>query len=181
MTRISLFILALAATACGAKQTVDAPVEAPQPLRLTSDGLVPEPQSPVTAASLDATFDGYSVAGSEGSDRFAIRENGATLVVVDLLDDGGYRAKVVDERVEGPGGISVGAGWRTLEAMAEIQCRRGSSQWAEQVYCTTSDVPNIAFVFEVPVAATPACPADCVLESNAVLAAHQVDSIEWQP
>ena len=180
MNRFFLLAISVAVGACGAKQQPD---PAPQPpdtaIELTASGLRPAPDVPVTAAVLHDTYPGYTIDGE--ANRFAVRWDGETMVLVDVNPDGTYRAKAVDPRVAGPEGISVGEVFERVRSRSEVECRRGMGEWVEQIYCTAEQLPGVTYAFELPVAETPECMENCKLSSLAPLENARIKFIDWVP
>lgn len=176
---IPLALVALSVVACGAKQTPEPVPEPEVPITLTTAGISPAPQTPISQASIAAAFDGYDVVGDES--RYAVRWHGATMVLIDGTADGGYMVKAVDARVEGPDGLAVGDDFGRLTSRGDVQCRRGQGDWVGLVYCTLPALKDFTFAFELDTGATPGCGADCVLESLDPLAGAKIDFIDWMP
>jgi hypothetical protein len=142
--------------------------------------LYPVPAAPVTKATLATAFRGYKVDGVSVGTRFAVRYAGATMLVVDLDGEGGYRAQARDSGVLGPDEIRVGDKFDELADLKELQCIRGAGEWAKLIRCTTPTITNVSFSLRLPVDETPDCADGCTLPGHAALIGVPIESIDYQ-
>lgn len=180
--RVISVVLMLPLAACaGTPANSSAPVEAEPILVLTSEGLQGLPvETKINAIEIQRAYPELDVEGSAYGKRYAVRLEGETLVLIEPTGEVGYRAKLLSNKTTGPRSIRVGDPFSEVAALSDLQCRRGSGEWASEVYCTSSSTEHIVYGFDADNIETGDCLAECVVTDTSGLERAKVRMIDWQ-